>query len=82
MAVNDGLDLAIALGWDDSDDSAILQVGEDGVGVVAFVAEQNLGLGSRLGHDRGIAFDVGDLSAGENHGDRQAQAVGPQMDLG
>ena len=82
MAVDDGLDFAVALGRDDGGDSALLQVGEDSVGVVALVAHEHLGLGSRLGHDRGVAFDVGDLAASEDHRDRQAQAVGPQMDLG
>lgn len=82
MAVDDGLDLAVALGRDDGGDAAIFQVGEDGVGVVTLVAEQDLGRGARLGHDRTVALDVGNLAAGQNHRDRQAQAVGPQMDLG
>ena len=82
MAVDNGLDLSIALGRDDRGDAAILQVCEDGVGVVALVAHEHLGLRPRLGHDRRLALDVGDLAAGEDHRDRQAQAVGPQMDLG
>ena len=82
VAIDDGLDLAVALRRYDGGDTAILQVGEDGVGVVALVAHEHLGLWPRLGHDRCVALDVGDLAAGEDHGDRQAQAVGPQMDLG
>ena len=82
MAVDDGLNLAVALGRDDGGDAALLQVSEDGVGVVALVAHEHLGLGSRLGHDRRVSLDVGDLAAGQDHRDRQAQAVGPQMDLG
>ena len=38
MAVDNGLDLSIALGRDDRGDAAILQVCEDSVGVVALVA--------------------------------------------
>jgi hypothetical protein len=38
VAVDDGLNLAVALGRYAGGDVAILQVSEDGVGVVAFVA--------------------------------------------
>jgi hypothetical protein len=82
VAVDDGLDLAVAFGRDDGGDAALLEVGEDGVGVVALVSHERFGLRPRLGHERGVAFDVGDLTAGQDHRDRQAQAVGPQMDLG
>ena len=41
MSVDDGLYLAVALGRDDGGDAAMLQIGEDGVGVVALVAEQD-----------------------------------------
>ena len=82
VAVDDGLGLAIALGRDDGGDAAIAQVGEDGVSVVALVAQQHLGLRAGLGHDRRVALDVGDLAAGEDHRDGQTQAVGLQMDLG
>ena len=82
MSVDDRLDLAVSLGRDDGGDAAVLQVGEDGVGVIALVTQEHLGLWPGLGHDRRVALDVGDLAAGEDHGDRQAQAVGPQMNLG
>ena len=49
---------------------------------MTLVAHEHLGLWPRLGHDRCVALDVGDLAAGEDHGDRQAQAVGPQMSYG
>lgn len=41
MAVDDGLNLAVALGRYAGGDVAILQVSEDGVGVVAFVAHED-----------------------------------------
>lgn len=82
MAVDDGLDAAIALGRDHGGDVAGLEVLQDGVGVIAFVPHEHPGLRPRIGHDRCIALDVGDLAAGEDHRDRQAQAIGPQMDLG
>ena len=82
MAVDDRLDLAVALWRDDGGYAAIFQVGEDGVGVVALVAQEHLGFGAGLVHDRPIAPDVGDFAAGEDRRDREAQAVCPQMDLG
>jgi len=82
MAVDNGLDLSVALGRDDSDDALGLKVGQDGVCVVALVAHEHLRLRSRLGHDRAISPDVRDFAAGQDHRDRQAQAVAPQMDLG
>ena len=82
MPVDDRLDLAISLWRDDCGYASTFEVGEDGVGVVAFVGEHDLWLRAGLGHDRRIAFDVGDPAAGQNHRDRQAQAVAPQMDLG
>ncbi len=44
MAVDDGMNLAIALGRDDGGDTAMLQFGEDGVGVLALITRQNLRL--------------------------------------
>lgn len=82
MTVDDRLDLAIALWRDDGGDSLGVQVGEDGVGVVALVAHEHLGGGAGLGHERRVAFDVGGFAAGQDDGDGQAQAVGSQMDLG
>ena len=82
MAVDGALDLAGALGRDDRLDPPGLEVIEDGVGVVALVAEHHLWFGPRLGHDRVVALDVAGLAAGQDHRDRQAQAVGPQVDLG
>ena len=82
MAIDLALDGSITLGRDDGGGAPCVKVGQDGVSVVAFVAEQDLGLRSRLGHDRRVALHVADLAAGQDHGDRQAQAVAPQMDLG
>jgi len=82
MAVDDGLDLSIAFGRDDGGDAPGLEVGQDGVGVIALVAEHDLRLGSWLVHDRAVSLYIGDLATSQNHRDRQAQAVAPQMDLG
>ena len=45
MAIDDALDLSVALGRDDGGDAATFQVGEYGVGVVTLVAQQDLGRG-------------------------------------
>ena len=82
MAIDDSLDLAGALWRDDGLHAPGFEVLKDGVGVVALVAEQDLRGWPRFVHDRAIAPDVGSLAAGQDRGDRQAQAVGPQMDLG
>src|ERR1019366_3150982 len=49
MAVDDGLDLAVALWRDDGGDAPGLEVSQDGVGVIALVAHEHLRLGPRLG---------------------------------
>jgi len=82
MPVDDGLDLSVAFWRNDGGDAFGFEVGQDGVGVVPLVAEQHFRLWPRLGHDRTVALHVGDFAAGQDDGDRQAQAVGPQMDLG
>ncbi len=82
MAVDGALLLAVALGRDDGNDAPCVEIGQDVVGVLALVCKENLGLGSWLGHDRCITFDVADLAASQHNGDGQAQTVGPQMDLG
>ena len=82
MAVDDGLDLAIALGRDDGGYTPGFQVGQDGVGVVALISDQHLWDGPRLGHDRAIASDIVDFPAAQGDRHRQAQAVAPQVDLG
>ena len=41
MAIDDRLDLAVSLGRDDGGDTSSLQVGQDEVGVVSLVGEQD-----------------------------------------
>ena len=54
----------------------------DGVGVIAPVGEHHLRRRPILGHQRLVALHVIGLAAGQDDGHRQAQAVGPQVDLG
>ena len=82
VAVNDGLDLAVPLGRNDGADDAALQVGQDEIGVVFPVCEQDAGLGPGLVHDRGIAFHIGDLTTAQRDRDREAHSVVAEMDLG
>lgn len=82
MAVDNGLDLAVSLGWDDSGHAAGLQVSQDEVGVVSLVGEQHAGSRPGLVHDRHVAFHVGDLSAAQRDRDREAESVASEVDLG
>jgi hypothetical protein len=47
MAVDDRLDLSVALRRDNSDGALGLEIDEDGIGAVDLVAEQGFGLGPR-----------------------------------
>ena len=58
VAVDDWLDLPVARGRDDGGDASGVEVAQDGAGVIAFVAEHDLRLGSGLGHERAISLDV------------------------
>lgn len=82
MTVDDGLDLSVSLGRDDGDDASGLQVGQDEVGVVSLVSEQDAGLWTGLVHDRGVAFYIGDLPAAQRDRDGEALSVAAEMDLG
>jgi len=82
MTVDDRLDLAVSSARDDDGDVAGFQVAADEVGVVALVGQQHAGLGTGLRHHRGITLDVRGLPTGQGDGDRQAQPVASQMDLG
>ncbi len=82
MAVDDGLDLAVALGRDDGGDASGLQVGQDEVGVISLVGEQDTRLRAGLVHDRRVALYIADLPAAQRDRDRQAQSVAAEMDLG
>jgi len=82
VAVDDGLDLAVALGWDDRGDVLGLEVDQDTVGIVTLVPEQHLRDRARLGHDGSVALDVVDLATGENDRDGEAQAIASQVDFG
>jgi len=82
VSVDDGLDLAVSLGRDDGSDTSGLQVGEDEVGVVSLVGEQDARRRPGLVHDRRIAFHIRDLTAAQRDRDREAQSVAAEMDLG
>jgi hypothetical protein len=81
VSVDDRLDLAVALSRDHRGDVSSLKIGQDRIGVIAIVAEQHPWNGAWFGHDRRVALDVVDLSAGQNHGDRQTQAIASQVDF-
>src|SRR5258708_798441 len=73
-------DLAVRLWRDDRLDGSHFEALDEGVGVVALVAEEGFGL-----HFSGEGFglgDVVDLAAGETERQRIAQGVDDHMDLG
>jgi hypothetical protein len=82
VAIDDGLDLAVALRGNDGGDASGLKIGQDKVGVVAFVGEQDAGLRAGLVHERLIASHIGDLPAAQCDRDREPQSVAAEMDLG
>ena len=73
-------DLAVRLWRDDRLDGSQFEALDEGVGVVALVAEEGFGLRfSREGFSLG---DIVDLAAGEAERQRVAQGVDDHMDLG
>jgi hypothetical protein len=73
-------DLAVRLWRDDRLDGSHFEALDEGVGVVALVAEEGFGLHfSREGFSLG---DIVDLAAGEAERQRVAQGVDDHMDLG
>jgi hypothetical protein len=73
-------DLAVRLWRDDRLDGSHFEALDEGVGVVALVAEEGFGL-----HFSGEGFSLGDvvdLAAGETERQRIAQGVDDHMDLG
>ena len=73
-------DLAVRFWRDDRLDRPDLEALDEGVGVVAFVAEEGFGL-----HFSGEGFSLGDvvdLAASETERQRVAQGVDDHMDLG
>ena len=82
MAVDDGLDLAVPPGGDDGGDVSGFQVGQDEVGVVALVGEQDARVGTGLVHHRRIALHIRDLTAAQTNRDGEALSVAAEMDLG
>ena len=73
-------DLAIRFWRDDRLDGADFEVLNKAVGVVAFVAEEGLGL--HFGREGLGLGDVVDLAAGEAERQRVAESVDDHMDLG
>jgi hypothetical protein len=82
VAVDGGLYLAVALGGNDGGDASGLQVGQDEVGIVTLVGQQDAWLWAGLIHDRRIALYIGDLTAAQRDRDREAKSVAAEMDLG
>lgn len=82
MPVHGGLHLPVSLGGNDGGDASGLQVGQNEVGVVSLVGEQDARAWARFIHDRRIAFYIGDLPAAQRDRDREAQSVAAEVDLG
>jgi hypothetical protein len=73
-------DLTVRLWRDDGLDGSHFEALDEGVGVIALVAEEGFGLrSSREGFSLG---DIVDLAAGEAERQRVAQGVDDHMDLG
>jgi hypothetical protein len=73
-------ELAIRFWRDDRPDGSHFEALDEGVGVVALVAEEGLGL--HFGREGFSLCDVVDLSAREAERQRVAQSVHDHMDLG
>ena len=73
-------DLAVRFWRDDRLDGACFEALDEGVGVIALVAEEGIGL--RFGRERFSLGYVVDLAAGEAERQRVAQGVDDHMDLG
>lgn len=82
MTVDDRLDLAIALGWNDGGDASGLQVGKNEVGIVTLVGSQDARLWARFSHDRRIALHIRDLPAAQRDRGGEAKSVAAEMDFG
>ena len=79
-AVVGALHLTADLGRNDGFGADGLDGGDDGVGVVAAVGHHDLGLAA--GQQRQGLGELAGVAAGEPEGDRLAQTVGQQVNLG
>ena len=69
ISVDDRLYLSVTLGRDHGDNIIDAKVIQDRIRVVPLVTQHYLGVGSRFGHQRGIALYVRDLSSAQNNSD-------------
>ena len=75
------LDAAISLRGNDGMRAALFEVFSYGVGVVAAIAEHDLGIGRWLFHQRLVALHVVGLAGRKRGGERKPPGVGAQMDF-
>jgi len=76
------LDQAVALGRDHRKSAAVFHVLANEISIISLVAEQNFGRRSIGIHDRKIAFEVRDFTAGQGERYGQAHRIDAEMDLG
>ena len=82
VAVDGRLDFAVLARRDDGLCAPFREVFTNGIAVVAFVGDENLGLGAGFVHYRLIAHVAGNLAARQRDRDGKPDRVGSQMDLG
>ena len=79
-AVEAALDGAMRTWRDDGGDAALVEMVEDGIGVVALVGEHRLR--AAIAEQRDGLGAIVDLAAGQYEAERQPECVGEQVDLG
>jgi hypothetical protein len=73
--------LAVGARWDDGPDSASLEVGSDGIAVIALVSEHGLGRMLRQVDQRFVGRAVRRFAACEVEGERSAAGISETMNL-
>jgi hypothetical protein len=70
----------VGLGWDVRRGTLALDLATDSVAVIPLITMQDFGAGHLI--EQGIGGSaVGDLAAGQQEGDRAAEAIGQRMDF-
>lgn len=72
----------VAFGGDHGEAAALLHVLADEVGIIALVGKQDFCRRSLLFHERAVSLVIRDFPACQGEGDREAQSIDAEMDLG